>query len=162
MSRLSKYLNRSSQVLRDGTSRSAYIFSFQYRIRLIKLPVLRMTGADEPSRAPMTLFTLNSRENLSHFATGCDADIGGLSSAKLELDESTADPSSGVKALQPPRPSAKFWGSMRLGVRSGFEGRVRGGYAGFRNQVWLAIVATRQGVDLLQLSISLGQLCLGK
>lgn len=97
--------------------------------------MLRMSGADEPLRAPMTLLTLNSREDLKCFATGCDADIGGTSSAKLELDEVTADPKAGVKALQPPRPSAKFWGDMRLGTRPGFEGRIRGGYAGFRSQV---------------------------
>lgn len=94
-----------------------------------------MTGADEPSRAPNTLFTLNSREDLKQFATGCDADIGGSSSVHLELDESSAHPSAGVRALQPPRPHAKFWGEMRLAVRAGLEGRVRGGYAGFRNMV---------------------------
>lgn len=94
-----------------------------------------MTGADEPSRAPITLFTLNSREDLTRFATGCDADIGGTSTAKLELDESTAQPNAGIKALDPPRPTAKFWGEMRLAARPGFEGRVRGGYAGFRNIV---------------------------
>ncbi|KIP10449.1 hypothetical protein PHLGIDRAFT_33842 [Phlebiopsis gigantea 11061_1 CR5-6] len=117
MSRLSQYLNRSSIVMRDGASR-----------------MLRMAGADEPSRAPITLLTLNSREDMSRFAIGCDSDIGGTSSAKIELDETSADPKAGVRALQPLRPSAKFWGEMRLGAKPGFEGRVRGGYAGFRSQ----------------------------
>lgn len=94
-----------------------------------------MSGADEPLRTPISLLTFNSREDLKRLAIGCDADIGGTSSAKLELDETTADPKAGVKALQPPRPSVKFWGDMRLGTRPGFEGRVRGGYAGFRSQV---------------------------
>lgn len=92
-----------------------------------------MAGTDEPSRAPITLFTFNSREDISHFATGCDADIGGLSTVNLDLDESTAKPS--ANALTPPRPTAKFWGEMRLGTRPGYEGRIRGGYAGFRNKV---------------------------
>lgn len=94
-----------------------------------------MSGADEPSRAPLTLFTLNSREDVQQFAKGCDADIGGTSTANFDLDESTAAPDAGVKALQPPRPTAKFWGEMRLAARAGFEGRVRGGYAGFRSTV---------------------------
>ena len=41
--------------------------------------VLRMAGADDPSRAPITLLTLNSRENMGRFAIGCDSDIGGMS-----------------------------------------------------------------------------------
>jgi len=116
MSKLSQYLHRTSRLARDNASR-----------------MLRMTGADEPSRAPVTLFTLNSPEDLKQFATGCDADIGGSSSVHLELDGSSAQPNAGVKALQPPRPHAKFWGEMRLSAKPGYEGRVRGGYAGFRN-----------------------------
>ncbi|GJE96230.1 complex I intermediate-associated protein CIA30 [Phanerochaete sordida] len=116
MSRLSQYLNRSSQVLRDGASR-----------------VLRMAGADPQSRTPITLWTLNSREDIAQYATGCDADVGGTSSVHLELDERSARPDAGVLALDPPRPHAKFWGEMRLAPRAGFEGKMRGGYAGFRN-----------------------------
>jgi len=84
-----------------------------------------MEGANEPNRKPITLFTLNSHEDLSQFATGCDADIAGTSSVNLTLE-------------QPPpakKPSAKFWGDMRLGVHPQAKGRVRGGYAGFRNKV---------------------------
>ncbi|KAI0703804.1 complex I intermediate-associated protein CIA30 [Cytidiella melzeri] len=104
--RLSQYLNRSGQVLRDNSSR-----------------MLRMAGADEPSREPLTLWNFNSQEQLSNFATGCDGDIGGTSTVHLELDKSTQ-----------PRPSAKFWGEMKLAARPGYEGRVRGGYAGFRSK----------------------------
>ena len=94
-----------------------------------------MTGADMPSREPITLWTFNSREDLKQFATGCDADIGGRSTVHLELDESSAQPNAGVRALDPPRPHVKFWGEMRLSARPGFESKMRGGYAGFRNVV---------------------------
>jgi len=88
-----------------------------------------MEGANPPSRAPVTLFTLNSHEDLSEYATGCDSDVGGTSTAQLELDE---DPDRN-KLINKPA-TAKFWGDMRLGVRTGLEGKIRGGYAGFRNK----------------------------
>ncbi|KAF8824905.1 hypothetical protein HHX47_DHR7000688 [Lentinula edodes] len=44
-----------------------------------------MTGADPPSRAPHTLFTFNSHEDLRMYATGCDADIGGNSTPRPTL-----------------------------------------------------------------------------
>ncbi|KAH9943730.1 complex I intermediate-associated protein CIA30 [Amylocystis lapponica] len=125
MSRLSQYLNRSGKLLRDSTSR-----------------MMRMQGADEPIRAPVTLFTFNSRSDIQHFATGCDADIGGLSTVHLDLDESNVFPSTSTKTSPSPgeistvrRPTGKFWGEMNLGVRSGLEGRIRGGYAGFRSKL---------------------------
>lgn len=97
--------------------------------------VLRMAGADEPSREPITLLSFNSKADIGRFATGCDADIGGTSSAHFALDESesTAE-ASGSKVA---RPTAKFWGEMRLAAREGYQGRVRGGYAGFRSIVCL-------------------------
>ncbi|KAI8982710.1 complex I intermediate-associated protein CIA30 [Trametes punicea] len=124
MSRLSAYLNRTSKVLRDNASR-----------------ILRMQGADEPSRAPKLLFTFNTHEDIAQFATGCDADVGGTSTVHLELDESTARHSSAGKVKPPSphevivnRPTGKFWGEMRLAVKPGFEGRIRGGYSGFRSK----------------------------
>jgi NADH dehydrogenase [ubiquinone] 1 alpha subcomplex assembly factor 1 len=84
-----------------------------------------MEGVNEPNRKPITLFTLNSHENLSQFATGCDADIGGTSTVNLALDQSSPAE----------KPFARFWGTMRLGVHQQLQGRVRGGYAGFRNKV---------------------------
>ena len=98
-------------------------------------PVLRMSGADDPVRSPITLFTFNSREDIAQFATGSDGDIGGMSSAHLDLDESTAQTSTGPKALVPPRPTAKFWGEMRLATRPGYERQVRAGYAGMKSKV---------------------------
>lgn len=91
-----------------------------------------MQGADIPSRAPRTLFTFNSAEDIKQYATGCDADIGGNSTVHLDLDENPAHnepigkPASGV-----------FWGEMRLDVKPGYEKKIRGGYAGFRNLVRL-------------------------
>ena len=84
-----------------------------------------MEGANEPNRKPITLFTLNSHEDLSQFATGCDADIAGTSSVNLTLEQSSPAE----------KPFAKFWGDMRLGVHPQVQGRVRGGYAGLRNKV---------------------------
>lgn len=84
-----------------------------------------MDGVNERSRKPITLFTLNSHEDLSQFAIGCDADIGGTSTANLTLEQSSPTE----------KPFAKFWGTMRLGVHPQVQGVVRGGYAGFRNKV---------------------------
>lgn len=102
--------------------------------------VLRMEGADEPSRAPKLLYTFNTPEHIAQFATGCDADVGGMSTVHFELDESTAKPATEPKVSSPhgafvDRPTGKFWGEMKLAVRSGLEGQIRGGYAGFRSQV---------------------------
>ncbi|PFH53116.1 hypothetical protein AMATHDRAFT_1543 [Amanita thiersii Skay4041] len=108
----SLYLARTSQVLRDGTAR-----------------VLRMQGADEPPRLPRTIFTFNAREDIQQFATGCDADIGGTSSVHFELDTSPKNNLSIGKQA-----TGVFWGDMRLGVKPGLEGKIRGGYAAFRNK----------------------------
>lgn len=84
-----------------------------------------MEGANEPNRKPITLFTLNSHEDLSQFSKGCDADIGGTSTVNLALEQ-----------LSPAeKPFAKFWGEMHLGVRPEVQGLVRGGYAGFWSKV---------------------------
>ena len=99
-----------------------------------------MAGTEDPVRTPITLLTFNSAEDLSQFATGCDGDIGGLTTARLDLDTSSADPAAGLRALQPPRPTGKFWGEMRLGTRPGFENQIRAGYAGFRSKVCTALV----------------------
>jgi NADH dehydrogenase [ubiquinone] 1 alpha subcomplex assembly factor 1 len=89
-----------------------------------------MDGLQEPSRAPITLFNLNSKQDITQFATGCDADVGGLSTVNLDLEtSSTVNGPIGKPA------TARFWGDMKVGVRPEVQGRVRGGYAGFRNKV---------------------------
>ncbi|KAF9790379.1 complex I intermediate-associated protein CIA30 [Thelephora terrestris] len=103
-SQLSAYLARSAQVLRTNA-----------------IKVVRMEGANEPNRKPITLFTLNSHHDLSQFSKGCDADIGGTSTVNLTLEQSSPTE----------KRFAKFWGEMHLGVRPEVQGLVRGGYAGF-------------------------------
>jgi NADH dehydrogenase [ubiquinone] 1 alpha subcomplex assembly factor 1 len=104
--------------------------------------VLQMQGAEPPSRAPLTLFTLTTPKVIKEYAYGCDADVGGTSSVHFDFDH---DP-----AHLPPNPtggtgtgpgeddvvgSARFHGVMNLAVRPGYEEQIRGGYAGFRNKV---------------------------
>ncbi|KAJ4480058.1 complex I intermediate-associated protein 30-domain-containing protein [Lentinula aciculospora] len=91
--------------------------------------ILKMTGADPPSRAPHTLYTFNSKDDLRMYTTGCDGDIGGNSTVNLDVDESSAHNAQIKKPA-----TAKFWGDMRLDVRPQYQGRVRGGYAAFRNK----------------------------
>lgn len=97
--------------------------------------VMRMAGTEEPSREPLTLLRFNSKTDMEQYATGCDADIGGTSSVHLDLDESTAAAGGSGTDLDPPRPTAKFWGEMKLAVREGYQGRVKGGYTAFRSKV---------------------------
>jgi NADH dehydrogenase [ubiquinone] 1 alpha subcomplex assembly factor 1 len=96
-----------------------------------------MQGTERPSRAPLTLFTLNSPDAIKEYAIGCDADVGGTSTAFFDYD---ADP-----AHAPPgKPgAARFHGVMRLAVRPGYEQLIRGGYAGFRNKVAFRRTRTR-------------------
>lgn len=91
-----------------------------------------MSGADDPIRTPISLFKFNTHEDVQQFATGCDADVGGTSTVNFALDESTS--ASSEKPGTIGRPTAKFWGDMRLGVRHGLEGHIRGGYTGFRSK----------------------------
>ncbi|KAF5392145.1 hypothetical protein D9757_001499 [Collybiopsis confluens] len=108
---LSLYWNRSGKRLLDGFT-----------------DIVKMTGADQPSRAPNTLFSFNSQEELRQYATGCDGDIGGNSTVNLSLDESSHNARIGRPA------TTKFWGDMRTDVKPQYQGRVRGGYAAFRNK----------------------------
>ncbi|KAJ8589536.1 complex I intermediate-associated protein CIA30 [Rhizopogon salebrosus TDB-379] len=112
LSNWTTYLGRTTKLLRDSS-----------------VKILRMEGADAPSRAPLTLFRLNTQRDIEQFALGCDADIGGTSTAHLELDESPErNKGSGSPA------TGRFWGEMRLEVRPELQGRIRGGYAGFRSK----------------------------
>ncbi|KAI0249169.1 complex I intermediate-associated protein CIA30 [Lactifluus subvellereus] len=127
MSRLRAYLNRSSRVARDATAR-----------------VLQMQGAEQRSRAPLTLFTLHTPEAIKQYAYGCDADVGGTSTVHFDFDDDPArappgpdihtDTSTGTSPDNQRRGAARFHGVMRLAVRPGYEQRIRGGYAGFRNK----------------------------
>ena len=104
-------------------------------------PVLRMAGADERSRIPMTLFAFNEDRDIADCIKGCDGDIGGTSTVHFELDKSTETEGASKDPLAPLRPTAKLWGNMSLAVRKGFEGKIVGGYAGFRTKVRLTCSA---------------------
>ncbi|EEB90803.1 hypothetical protein MPER_10943 [Moniliophthora perniciosa FA553] len=91
--------------------------------------IVKMSGADEPSRAPRTLFSFNTPEDIQMMATGCDGDIGGNSTVHFDLDTT---PKHNEPIGKPA--TARFWGSMRLDVQPKYRGRLRGGYAAFRNK----------------------------
>jgi len=112
MSHLSNYLQRTAQIFGKGLAN-----------------VVLMKGADAPVRSAKTLFTLNTAEDIKQFATGCDGDIGGLSTVNLTLEERPEKNESTGKAA-----TGVFWGEMRLQVKPGLEKKIRGGYAGFRNK----------------------------
>ena len=88
-----------------------------------------MDGVEGPSRAPKTLLNFNTKEDIADLAVGCDADIGGTSSARLDFVPD--DPSVSGKG------KGKFWGDMKLGLRgnTNAQSRMRSGYAGFRSKV---------------------------
>ncbi|KAG7089798.1 hypothetical protein E1B28_011448 [Marasmius oreades] len=91
--------------------------------------ILKMSGADEPSRAPYTLFSYNTADDIQMVATGCDADIGGNSTVHFDLDTSPIHNETIGKPA-----TGRFWGNMRLDVQPKYQGRIRGGYAAFRNK----------------------------
>jgi len=100
MSAIGQYIRRSIQKLANETREVIY-----------------MKGASTPSRRPKSLYTLRSQEDLREFVTGSDRDMGGASSARLELDQD----GKGV-----------FKGSLRATVMT--SKNVLGGYAAFRSR----------------------------
>ncbi|KAJ7284658.1 NADH:ubiquinone oxidoreductase complex I intermediate-associated protein 30, partial [Mycena rebaudengoi] len=86
-----------------------------------------MEGAKPPNRAPRTLFSFNTPAEIAEVATGCDADVGGLSTVNFDLDTTSETESVG-------RPTGKFHGHMRLDVRPEMVGRINSGYAGFKTK----------------------------
>lgn len=86
-----------------------------------------MEGANAPERIPKPLLNFHTAEDIKSLAVGCDADIGGTSTAHLDFVPDANNPLGKGKG--------RFWGEMRLGVRSELQGRLRGGYAGFRSNV---------------------------
>lgn len=103
--------------------------------------VILMKGTDAPSRAPRTLFNFNSQEEIHQFATGCDADIGGTSTVHFELNQNENDNKSIGRQV-----TGVFWGDIRLGVKAELEGKLRGGYAGFRNKVTPSTTSSHESI----------------
>lgn len=112
MSHWSTYLQRSSQVVGKTLSN-----------------IILMKGADTPISTSRTLYSFNTFADIKQFATGCDGDIGGLSTVHFDLDERPEINKSIGKAA-----TGMFWGDMRTQVKPGMEKKIRGGYAGFRNK----------------------------
>lgn len=90
-----------------------------------------MSGADPVDRAPKTLLDFRTPDAVRDLAKGCDSDVGGLSTSALTLEADPVD--TGVQS-NGGQPYLRFWGEMRTDVRPEARRRLRGGYAGFRNQ----------------------------
>ena len=73
-----------------------------------------------PSTAPVVLFKFHTPADIAQYVAGSDNDIGGNSTAKLELGHDG---------------KGRFYGEMRTDVKPHMEGKIRSGYAGFRNKV---------------------------
>lgn len=67
-----------------------------------------------------TLFTFRSPADMAQYLVGSDSDIGGYSTAKLDLDSEGR---------------GKFWGELRTDVKPAMLGKMKSGYVGFRNKV---------------------------
>lgn len=67
----------------------------------------------------VAIYTLSTPEQVQAMATGCDADIGGLSSVKVDLD--------------PKDGKGRFWGTLSSEIPRSCK-LERSGYAGFRNK----------------------------
>ncbi|KAJ7454774.1 complex I intermediate-associated protein CIA30 [Mycena latifolia] len=118
-SRWSTFWRRTGQAFRDQTGR-----------------IVRMEGAERPDRGPRLLYTFNTPQSAAEVVLGCDADVGGLSTVAFALDTSSeGEPRVG-------RPTGKFHGHLRLGVRPEFAGRINSGYAGFKTPVRSTLFGT--------------------
>ncbi|CAE6435261.1 unnamed protein product [Rhizoctonia solani] len=80
--------------------------------------IVRMEGLS-PNVEARTLFSFRTPQDIQQYALGSDSDMGGNSTAHLDHH---------------PDGYARFWGDMRLDVKAGLEGKLRPGYAGFRNK----------------------------
>lgn len=116
-------------------------------------PALRMNPSPTPAPLPIFSFHHAPRTPLNTIATGCDADIGGLSSTDLTMvplplgaaREQPADSATTGSAEHPADPSdpantsaapshMAFHGTLSLAVPPEYAGRIRTGYAAFRSK----------------------------
>lgn len=83
--------------------------------------VMRMeTSPTSTSQGPLHLYSLTHPSHLNQFATGCDSDIGGLTTCKLALDDQEG--------------KGRFFGTITNEVPRGAKIE-KSGYAGMRNKV---------------------------
>ena len=87
-----------------------------------------MDAVEGPARTPNTLLRFHTTKDMERLAVGCDADIGGTSTAQLSFDPESPNSAGGLG-------TARFWGVLRLGVPGGNEGKLKSGYAGIRSKV---------------------------
>ncbi|BEJ16594.1 hypothetical protein CspHIS471_0511990 [Cutaneotrichosporon sp. HIS471] len=111
MSGMKAYLDRSLDIIKRNT-----------------VNTLRMNPSPKPG--PISIFSFHNRPvtPLSSVATGCDADIGGVSTAELTMVER-----SGADGSTEPSHMA-FHGTLSLHVPPEYAGRIRTGYAAFRSK----------------------------
>lgn len=88
-----------------------------------------------PKPPPLTLFSFDHAHQpitpTSDFATGSDVDIGGLSTCALTpVPGPSADPATQEKGQE----YLAFHGNLSLKVPPAYAGRIRTGYAAFRNK----------------------------
>lgn len=117
-----------------------------------------MRGVHGPVRTPRTIFSFRTPHDAQQIATGCDGDQGGLSTVNFDHDsrpEIHASLGNGIGG------SARFWGDMRLKVKPEVEGKVRGGWAGFRNKVSFQISYNERYIKHFYNLCSLDQHSLG-
>ncbi|RSH85210.1 hypothetical protein EHS25_005017 [Saitozyma podzolica] len=121
---LKQYLDRSLNMLRRNTAK-----------------VVRMDVSPLPP--PHTIFSFSSERppvtSVKAFATGSDADIGGLSTCTLTSVPKFATappvPGSGESAPEQSEQShLAFHGNLSLTLPPAYQGRIRTGYAAFRNR----------------------------
>jgi len=107
--------------------------------KTIRMSSLTYIDEPKPPRAPKTLLTFNSQEDIEQMYCACDRAMGGQSTVQIELDESTHKPGqshtqAGEEPIAVSKPTGKFWGDMSLKIRPDYERMgVRSGYAYFRN-----------------------------
>jgi NADH dehydrogenase [ubiquinone] 1 alpha subcomplex assembly factor 1 len=83
---------------------------------------------------PLEVFHIAAAEDLSKIALASDSDLGGSSRIDLRLGASgEADESWAMKGV----PHGIFSGRTSLAVREEIQGRVRGGFVGWRTKVRL-------------------------
>ena len=81
---------------------------------------------------PRTLFAFRTPADIAQHVIGSDTDIGGYSTAKLDLDANSR---------------GRFSGVIRTDVKPSMQTKMRSGYAGFRNKVTFS--TSKFWIDLL-------------
>ncbi|KAL7422325.1 hypothetical protein Q5752_002971 [Cryptotrichosporon argae] len=114
---LKAYLDRSINVFRRNTAK-----------------VIRMDAAPSPLSLPLFSFDADHPPvtPISAFALGSDVDIGGLSTCALT--PIAADAPSASTSSSSSQSHVSFHGNLSLAVPHAYVGRIRTGYAAFRNK----------------------------